>query len=125
MPSITITVTGEEAIQRQFNRRQGLALLKTLQKATRAAATAVKPAIVAEAPVRTGNLRRSIRVAATRRDRPGAYVGPSSKRAFYRHFVIRGTVRGVRANPFVSRGASHAEGAAKVAFDLVVKDDLK
>lgn len=135
MISISISVTGGAPIQAKLERRSGPQLNKALRKATREAAKAMKPFIQAQAPVSAigssgkyahtrGNLRRSVRVAATRRQTPGAYVGPSRKKAYYRHFVIGGT-KHMRANPFVARGAQAGMGAARDAFHRALIAEVK
>lgn len=135
MITVTFTQTGGTLIQTQLARRSGPELTKALWKASRAGATAMKPFIQAQAPVSAhgsvgkyahtrGNLRRSVRVARTKRQTPGAYVGPSRKKAFYRGWVIGGT-RHMRGNSFVARGAHAGMGRAEDAFHRSLLADVK
>ncbi len=135
MISVTFTMTGGKDIQAKLSRRSGAELNKTLKKATREAAKALKPYIQALAPVSAhgstgkyahtrGNLRRSVRVAATKRQTPGAYVGPSRKKAFYRGWVIRGT-KHMHGNSFVARGAHAGMGQAENVFHRTLLADVK
>jgi hypothetical protein len=125
MAQVTITMTGEGPIQAKLGRRMDPELRRTLGRATKASANALKPFIKAEAPIGpTRRLVGSIRTAATRQ-KPGAYVGPSPKKAPHRHFVVRGTSRGQRANPFVARGASRGSTASRAAFEAAVKAEVR
>jgi hypothetical protein len=113
---IRLDIEGLDKVRARLQRFERRALDQKLTQATRAGAVMLVPYIRDEAPVgRTGLLRRSVRAAATKREKPGAFVGPS-KRAWYRHFVIGGTKRGVRGNPFVARGARRGHSAAVQAM---------
>lgn len=121
MPKVTISIFGTEKIQADLMRRSGPQLASTLRKATRAGATAARPFIAAMAPVRTGATRSSVNVRSLRSG-IGASVGP---RIWYRHFPIVGTNRGIRANPWVARGAAAADAAAKRVMETLVKADIR
>jgi hypothetical protein len=123
MPQITITITGLDQVQAKLDRHHGPQLDRALGKATIAAARTLVGPMRAAAPVRSGALRRSIKATrATRRDKPGAIVGP---RVWYRHFPILGTNRGVKANPFVTRTAAIYSGTTSRTFRSVLHDELK
>ena len=102
---------------------------RTMQKATKKAATFLAQKARLAAPRRTGRLRKSVTARAAKRDRPGAYV---SARAPHRHLVQLGTdVRrsgshggGGRmpANPFISRTADrYGDQALDVAEREIAK----
>jgi hypothetical protein len=120
--TITVRTEGLDGLQVKLDRYQGVPLNRALAKASLAAARTLVGPMRAAAPNRTGAMRRSVKATrATRRDKPGAIVGP---RIWYRHFVIGGTSRGVRANPFVTRTAeSNAESTAR-KFRDVLHDEL-
>lgn len=121
--TIIITTQGLDKLQLKLDRYHGPQLDKALAKASIVAArTLVKP-MRAASPVRSGKLRKSIKATrATKRDKPGAIVGP---RIWYRHFPIGGTSRGVKANPFVSRTADANSATTNRTFRDVLHDELK
>lgn len=95
---ITVTVSGERDVLRMLGKAEGKELKSRIRKGTRAGASMLVSPIRKETPVRTGEMARSVKVKSLR---SGGYsVGP---RAWYRHFVIRGTKRGIEANPVVDR----------------------
>jgi hypothetical protein len=120
--NIKVTVEGLLKAQQRLERRMGAQLNKALGKATIAAGrTLVKPMRTA-APRRSGALAKSVKATRARReDKPGAIVGP---RIWYRHFVVSGTRRGVKPNPFVTRSAHANLGTAKRKFYEVLGDEL-
>ena len=75
---------------------------KVERAALRKGGDVMKASIEQEAPVKSGELRRSIRRSGVREDAGGPYVlvWPA---AFYAHMIEFGTVK-MRANPFVARG---------------------
>lgn len=116
------------------------ALKRTMQRGTDAAGKFLAPKVKAEAPRRTGTLRKSIRSTRARRERPATIV-KAGKKAFYDHMVIGGTrphrIRfpdqkaagipkaqgniehpGAKPNPFIERVAKRYE---REAFDVAVK----
>lgn len=122
------------------------ALNKTLQRGTAAGAKFLSPKVKAEAPRRTGTLRKAIRASKARRERPASIV-KVGKKAWYEHFVIKGTkahrIRfpdqkaagvpkaqgniahpGAKANPFVDRaGERYGDEAFAVAVK-VIREEL-
>ncbi len=123
MPQITIRTEGLNELQLKLDRYHGPKLDRALGKATITAARTLVGPMKAAAPVRSGVLRRSIKATrASRRDKPGAIVGP---RIWYRHFVIGGTRRGVRPNPFVSRTAEANAGTTARTFTAILHDELQ
>lgn len=141
--SVSIDVLGIPEVQEALDKLGGAPMKKTLQAASTAGAKALKPFVVAEAPKRTGKLRRSISARRAKRDLPAAIVSPRPKVAFYRHMVIGGTkphrirfpdqkARGVpkaegniqhpgaKPNPFVARGYDKGKSTALAAIDQVI-----
>jgi len=120
---LTVTVTGLDKAQIKLDRYHGPQLDRALGKATITAARTLVGPMKAAAPVRSGALRKSIKATrAQRRDKPGAIVGP---RMWYRHFVIGGTRRGVKPNPFVSRTAAANSGTTTRTFETVLHQELQ
>ena len=121
---LTVTVIGLDKAQIKLDRYHGPQLERALGKATiTAARTLVGPMKAAAPRGRTGLLRKSIKATrAQRRDKPGAIVGP---RMWYRHFVIGGTRRGVKPNPFVSRTAATYSGTTTRTFETVLHQELQ
>lgn len=91
-----------------------LALVKAGEK--------VKDAIISEAPHRTGNLKKNIKVSKlkTKDGMDFVEVYPS-KDAFYAPFVEFGTTK-VKANPFMSRGY---ESSSSEAEELIIQEIKK
>ncbi len=119
---ITVTVQGLDGLQLKLDRYHGPLLNRALGKATIAAARGLVKPMRDAAPKRTGKLAKSIKATRARRgDKPGAIVGP---RIWYRHFPIKGTKRGVRANPFVTRAAGANAGTTERKFRDVLHDEL-
>jgi hypothetical protein len=145
--SVGIDVQGVDAVVAALGKMTDKQARAMLQKSASAGARALKPYVKRAAPKgQTGNLRRSIRVGRTKRQRPGAYVSPKPSIAFYRHMVIGGTrphgpktakvmifrpageahnvtarwVRGTKPRPFVSQGFDAGRVAAEAAIDKVV-----
>jgi hypothetical protein len=145
--SESVTILGMDAVIRALELLDDPAASKLLQKATAAGGKALKPFIQAEAPVKTGRLRRSVSTRQARKARPATIVSPRPKVAFYRHFVIDGTrpheikvnamtptgghyMRvihhpGAHANPFVDRGFARGESAALAAIEKVIDTALQ
>jgi hypothetical protein len=146
--SVAIDVRGIPEVQEALGKLEGPAARKMLQKASAAGGKVLKKTVQAEAPRRTGILRKSVSARTVRRNRPGTVVSPRPKVAFYRHFVILGTrphqIRfpnqkadgvpksqgnishpGAKANPFVARGYDRGQAAAMAAVEKVVDDYLE
>lgn len=89
--------------------------------ALKSAGERVRETIVGEAPVRTGNLQRSISLSSVKNREGVKYVevGPD-KNGWYSKFVEFGTVK-TQANPFVSRGYEQSKDEAL----SIIKDELK
>ncbi len=123
MAQITIRTTGLNELQLKLDRYHGPQLDRALGRATLVAARTLVGPMRAAAPVRSGKLRQSVKATrATRGDKPGAIVGP---RIWYRHFVIGGTKRGIKANPFVTRVADANAGNTARIFQATLHDELK
>lgn len=119
MPAITITVLGEEAVQRAIDKRSAPRLTASSQKGLHLAGAAAKPFIAAAAPVASGATRDSVRQSESF---GRVTIGPHTPWAGY---VIRGTNRGVEPNPWVSRGARTARPASAIAFRQSVRQDIR
>lgn len=142
-----ITVLGVPEVRAALAKYEEAPLKKTLQKATNASGKFLKPKVQAEAPRRTGRLRRSISSRQARRERPATIVTARPKVAFYRHMVIGGTkphrIRfpdqkaagvpvaqgniahpGAKANPFIERAAERWDEEALDVADRVIKQEL-
>lgn len=112
---ISVRVEGLPRVLASLDYREGRQLLARTKLGLRSGGSVLVAPMRREAPVRTGVLRRSVSV---RTARDGSVsVGP---RAWYRHFVIRGTSRGVRPNPFVDRAVNNNLDAAKQRVEDVI-----
>lgn len=143
---MSVTILGEREVHEMLAKAMDPQLKRTLQKATTASAKFLKPKAQANAPRRTGKLRRSISATQAKRERPAAIVKARPKVAWYRHFVIKGTkphrirfpdqkARGVpksegniehpgaKANPFIDRTSDqYGRQALEVAMDTIRKE---
>jgi len=126
MSGIAVDVRGIPEVKAALGKLEGPAAKKMLQLATKEGGKVLKKTVQAEAPRRTGKLRKSVSARTVRRDRPGTVIAPRPKVAFYRHFVIGGTGRPgpTKPNPFVSRGFDRGQAAAMAALEKVVDDYL-
>lgn len=118
---IYITGDGGPKVVAALQRRQGFPLRTEMLLATKAGAMAAKPVIAAAAPVLTGATKKSVKARQLRRA-VGHIVQPT---IWYRHFVIGGTKRGVKPNPWVARAVPAARVVAKAAFDRTLKAVVK
>ena len=126
MSGIAVDVRGIPEVKEALGKLEGPAAKRMLQLATKEGGKVLKKTVQAEAPRRTGKLRRSVSARTVRRDRPGTVIAPRPKVAFYRHFVIQGTGQPgpTKPNPFVSRGFDRGQAAAMAALEKVVEDYL-
>jgi HK97 gp10 family phage protein len=126
MSGIAVDVRGIPDVKEALGKLEGPAAKRMLQLATKEGGKVLKKTVQAEAPRRTGKLRRSVSARTVRRDRPGTVIAPRPKVAFYRHFVIQGTGQPgpTKPNPFVSRGFDRGQAAAMAALEKVVDDYL-
>lgn len=115
--SLTVRLVGLEQALAALDRQSGRSLERRVVLGMRTGAQMLVAPIRAQAPKRTGYLARSVKV---RTGRGGSVsVGP---RAWYRHFIIRGTKRGIRANPFVDRGVdSNLEAVKDRVADVILR----
>jgi len=127
MSGIAVDVRGIPEVKEALGKLEGPAAKRMLQLATKEGGKVLKKTVQAEAPRRTGKLRRSVSARTVRRDRPGTVIAPRPKVAFYRHFVIQGTGQPgpTKPNPFVSRGFDRGQAAAMAALEKVVDDYLE
>lgn len=140
-----IVLQGDKELRRALARAQDPALKKTLQRSTNASAKFLKPKVQAEAPRRTGTLRKNITTGQAKRERPAAIV-KVRKAAFYDHWVVGGTkahrIRfpdqkragvpksegniehpGATANPFFERvGEQYGAEAFEVARRVIIEE---
>lgn len=127
--TMNIRVDADEVIH-ALDKLDGPESRKAMKGAVRKAGQFLKPKVKAEAPKRTGALRKSVR-AKTKKTRDGysSIVAPFAR---HRHLVIKGTkerftrsgaFRGrMPANPFVDRAADRWEDAAiRVAEDELAR----
>jgi HK97 gp10 family phage protein len=82
----------------------------------------VKEAIIREAPHRTGDLKKNIRVSRLKRVDGAAFIDVHpSKDVFYAAFLEFGTTK-MKADPFMSRGYENSkEEAEKIIIDEIKK----
>jgi hypothetical protein len=85
-----IVLQGDKELRRALAKGMDPALKKTLQRGTNASAKFLKPKVQAEAPRRTGRLRKNVSNGQAKRERPASIV-KIRKPAFYDHFVVGGT----------------------------------
>jgi hypothetical protein len=121
--SIGVRIVGADEIHSLLAKYQGTEAKKRLQKAAQAGAKVLKPKVKAAVPPGHSRLKRSISAKRAKRQLPAAIVVARPKIAFYRHFTIAGTRRGVRANPFIARTAdAHGDAAIKAAEAELFKE---
>lgn len=113
---VRVTVVGQQRAQAACRKRMGKPLWDSSRAGLEAAGRVMVPIVAAEAPVLTGATRDSVRLLESRS--PGMIRGGPT--TWYKHFVIKGTKRGVKANPWVARGARKARVAARTAFSSVL-----
>lgn len=103
MIGLTITLLGEDDVLRMLSQAQGVELKNRMRRGTRAGAqvlvTPIRREIQTAGLILTGHMLQGVSVRGNRSS-IGANVGP---RAWYRHFVIRGTKRGIPPHPVVDR----------------------
>lgn len=85
-----IVLQGDKELRAALKKVDVGPLRKTLQKGTNASAKYLKPKVQAEAPKRTGRLRKNVTAGQAKRERPASIV-KIRKPAFYDHMVIGGT----------------------------------
>lgn len=145
--SVSVDVRGVKEVQRSLDRVSGAPMKRTLQKATNASAKFLKPLVQAEAPRKTGKLRKSISAGQAKRGRPASIVKARPKIAYYRHMVIGGTkphrirfpdekragipktqgsIRhpGAKAQPFIDRIAQRYEREAVDVARRVIAEEM-
>lgn len=117
MIGLSVRLDGLNRALAALDRQSGTALKRRVRMGMQAGGKLLVKPIRAEAPRRTGTLARSVSV---RTGRDGSVsVGP---RSWYRHFVIRGTRRGVTANPFVDRAVdSNLDPAKRRVADVILR----
>jgi hypothetical protein len=118
-PTFTITMTGLPEAKGAVARRAAPSLTKTLRDANKAAGGVLKPVIKGYAPVRLGELARSTRLSSSSDGK--VVVGP---KAPHRHFVIKGTKRGVEPNPYVDRAAQASGPVMRLAWVQKLQSDV-
>ena len=126
MNGLSVEIKGLKELQHALDQLDKKKSKATLQKVASAGAKALKPYVVREAPRgATGKLKRSVSARKAKRNLPAAIVSPRPSVAFYRHFVIGGTKRGVSPNPFVARGYDDGESAAVKAMEDEIERFLR
>lgn len=133
-PPVAVWVDFDRRDITRFNKRldkwQGKPLETRLRKAVEAGARLLVNPIRAQAPSRTGELRRSVKPSRTLKSRDGwisVKVG-ATKRVPYKGrtallsaFLIHGTKRGVESNPFVDRAVQPLMGSVQSYIDVQVR----
>ncbi len=129
---VNVTVTGDAEVDRKFAETFIFEARKLVRKASRAGAKELLKEAKARVPVRTGVLKKALKVRALKRSRfnkisPGARViagSPARGPAYYAHMVEFGTVR-MRARPFLRPAMEETKAAVKAAFRDTLKELLK
>lgn len=124
--SVSVDLTGEEEVRRMFARFTPAELYQNAAKASRAAAKTLKAPIAQAARPYSKRMSRAVAVRSAKKskDRPGAIVifkrrGAATSSAFFAHFVILGTSRGVKGRPFVGPAVEPHEAEA---LDVLVRE---
>lgn len=124
--SVSVDLTGEPAVHEMFGKFTPAELYKKASRATRAGAKVLKAPLSAAARPSSSRMSRAVAVRSARKakDRPGAIVvfkrkGPAQSSAFFAHFVILGTSRGVKGRPFVGPAVEPHEAEA---LDVMVRE---
>lgn len=113
MPTgISLRLLGQADVKRMLDKNSGRELKRRMRVGTRAGASLLVAPIRGEIKsaglVKSGYLMKSVKTASLR---SGGYsVGP---RAWYRHFVIKGTQRGIEPHAVVDRAAESQKGAVE------------
>lgn len=122
MPAgLQLRLTGVTDVKRMLDKAQGRELKRRMRQGTRAGASLlvnpIRSEIKAEGLVDTGYLFKSVKVANVRSG--GVSVGP---RAWYRHFLIRGTRRGIQPHPVVDRAVeSNRNSVIRRVADVILR----
>lgn len=145
---IGVDIQGLPELEKALSGLTGPQMATALQKATLSGAGQIRKTVRAEAPVKTGTLRKSVSARKARGAERGYVVSPRPKVAFYRHFVVKGTkahrirfpnqvkwgvprqlgnIRhpGAKANGFVSRGFDAGRPAAEKAVVKSIEKYVK
>ncbi len=122
--SVGFRVEGLDELERQFDRLIDTTKRKTMQKALNAGIAPIKKEAKAQAPVKTGLLKKSIRSKQMKfTDKPAVGIYVSGK-AYYWYFIEHGTSK-MAAAPFLRPAADskHEEGVEKFKEKLKVEID--
>lgn len=131
MSIAAITVKGGRELERKLIGLERKAARKVVRQALRVGAKIVHAAAKQEVPVRTGRLRKSLKVRRAKKNRRGSYAitvttGQAESmftgEAYYGAFVHFGHRKGKRQvspNAFIQRAYERTEGRAR---DVVLRD---
>lgn len=122
--SVGFRIEGLDELERQFDRLAETSKKKVMQKALNAGIAPIKKEAKANAPVRTGLLKKSIRSKQLRfTENPAVGIFVSGK-AYYWRFLEEGTSK-MAAAPFLRPAADskHEEGVEKFKEKLKVEID--
>lgn len=117
----SLTITGTKQLERKLKQLEPKVAKKVIRQSLRAGAKIIHTAAKAEAPKRTGVLRKSLKVRAARRNRRGTYAvmvtsGEAGNmftgKAFYGAFIHWGT-KFITSNPFIKRVYAQKEQEAR------------
>lgn len=122
--SVGFRIEGLDELERQFDRLAETSKKKVMQKALNAGIAPIKKEAKANAPVRTGLLKKSIRSKQLRfTENPAVGIFVSGK-AYYWRFLEEGTSK-MAAAPFLRPAADskHEEGVEKFKEKLKAEID--
>jgi HK97 gp10 family phage protein len=131
MPSIKMTSTGVADVDRKLQRLASKEAKKVIRKATRPALKPVLQEARGTAPVKTGNLRRNIKIRALPRSRrffgsrvtSGAGRNANSGDGFYGAFLEFGTTR-IKARNFMKNAANRKKTQALNIYKAELRKGL-
>lgn len=132
MAKPTMVLTGDKALNRKLKKLAGKEAKAVIRKATRPALKPVLQEARAEAPKRTGNLRKNIKIRALPRSRKffgsrvtsGAGKSENSGDAFYGAFLEYGTKRGIEPRRFMKRAAEKKRSQALSIYKQEVGNNI-
>lgn len=122
--SVGFSIEGLDELERQFDRLAETSKKKVMQKALNAGIAPIKKEAKANAPVKTGLLKKSIRSKQLRfTENPAVGIFVSGK-AYYWRFLEEGTSK-MAAAPFLRPAADskHEEGVGKFKEKLKAEID--
>lgn len=122
--SVEFRIEGLADLERQFDRLIDTSKRKVMQKALNAGIAPIKKEIKANAPVKTGLLKKSVRSKQMKQTQYPAVGIFIAGKAYYWRFVEEGTSK-MAAAPFIRPAADskHEEGVGKFKEKLKIEID--